>query len=439
MIDAAELTRKTKLLRDLVVERFRRQDHLYSSSLAGDQLPSITVSAFALQVLHEYREPLADLVYRAIVRAASDDPSGPWLSGPNHPPHTIAASWAIFAASRARLDALEDMEGAVTWLLGLQNARNGGWPHSSGGEPKPFQTALVLNALLGYLEKLEYDSLTTQLRSDQLTEAISAGIEYLTRHALSTASDALWLWDQVPKAPGICLATSGVSLHVAMKASSLDGFGYLRSPSVLAVAALAEAFRPGVLKEHKMRISSVTPDVLLWPQIEQSDPPHVYSYFTPLLALTFADASHKDPLHAPVYRSAIEECVRWVVYEYDPYSTSNTARGTWALVNALLVLRRASQIVAPSVSSGSQVVEALRRFAPDVTRDHREFDIICDEVDGSLKIRIPEPATLEQKWRELLDLVVEDVGKLLRLMTVVVERHPGSRLAREITQVLNAD
>ena len=430
------------MLRTRLLALKRDDDNLYPSNLAGDRQPSITVSALALQTLAEFREPLADLVYRAIVDAAQPLGSSgrPWPAQGGGPPHTVAAAWAVFACARYRLDAVHDMAQAVAWLLSLESEADGGWPHIEGGDTRPFHTALVLNALLAYRERLALVPLPPSEVSDPaLQTAIRRGFEYLTGRALSSASNSAgWFWDLRPQGSGVCLATSSLCLHVALKAASVDpGLRSLRMPACASLAAIACAMRPGTLGNQFLTIDRVEPAIPVWPQIGENEPSYWYSYFTPLLALTFADASLACQGAEQCYARAIHECVRWTVYDYDPDGTATNAKGAWGIAHALLVLRRTARVVTPTIAATSPIPQALRELGPLSVNEWAEFKILCDAVDPSLLGRVTSPATAESWWSDLVDQIARDASKMLRLLSVLCERHPESPSSKRIRDILS--
>lgn len=435
MVDTRALAERLEELHALLGS-LKRRDHLYPSNTEGDVRPSITVSSLVLQVLSEIGDPTADLVYRAIVAQANgNEPPGPWPAQGGGQPHTIAAAWAIFATSRARLDAVRDMVDPVAWLLTLQD--QGGWPHVDGARTRPFHTALVLNALLAYSDKMQFDTVKHAVVSHQrVMSAVEDGIDYLRKN-LSKATSSAWLWDARPRGDGVCLATSSLCLHVGLRASGLEGSEYLTDPTTRAIRMLAETLgRPETLRQTMHQLPDVERPVPLWPLVAENEPIYWYAYFTPLLALTFADAIHRDPDARPTYLAAIRECVRWTVEDYVPLGNNHSARGVWAVANALLVLRRAHTLAVPLGLERSEVALRLRNLGANLIADPGEFAIVCDSVDESIVSRIVTPATPESRWHQLIDQVASDPGKVLRLMVVVVDRYPASTVAREIASWL---
>lgn len=413
-------------LRDLLVSLRRPADDLYAPNFVGDKRPSVTVSAVALQVLSELTDPTADLVYRAIVKAANPNPEAeaPWSAQGGGPPHTVAASWALFAALRHRLDAVHDLAFAANWLMDVQ--QDGGWPHTRSGSPRPFHTALAVNALLAYRERLDLAGPPERGMAEDLDRAIADGVAFLER-SLSHATSELWFWDQMPGGGGICLASSSLSLHVLVKASSVMELRHLRAPALAALRAMAAAITPQALLRVRVTVAGVA--VETWPQIVENEPQYWYSYFTPLLAVTFSDALRLSP--DAVYLDATRECVRWILDDYEPGANHQSSKGAWGVANALLVLRRASVRETPPLA-GSSVLQDVERLAPTIVNEWQEFKIVCEGVDSALLGRITSPAAPETWWSELVTHLQNDLSRRMRLFALLLERYPGTELAYRI-------
>lgn len=420
----------------------RRADDLMSSNVDGDVRPSITVSSFALQALVELGDPTADLVYRAIVEARHPPPyegaAGPWLAQGGGPSHSIATSTAIFGSIRHRLDALRDVADAVEWLVGLQDVETGGWPYCAGRPSRPFHTAQVLNSLLQYSEKAHLAPDVAGELLPRTEQAIGRGVRYLTDNGLCPAPNGVWLWDQQPGSSRWCIATTGLSLHVLLKASRREGFQWLVAPTCQSLAELARGFRPNILDRTQIMLEiSGVPAAPTWPSVTENEPSYWYAYFTPLLALTFSDATKHDPQHRVAYEAAIFECVRWVLEEYEPDALRPNAKGVWAIAQAILVLKRSLIALAPASASSSSLVKQLLDAGPDVLlRDRSELGLLAQSAGGSVPGRLTAPATAEQSWAELVREAARDTISLLHLMEAIVSRHPGSKAASVVRDAL---
>jgi hypothetical protein len=434
VIDATKINKRREQLRQNLLE-LRQADNLYPSNLDGDSRHSFTVSSLALFALTELQDPTRDLVYRAIVASAQD---GTWpAQGEPQGSHTITAAWALFSCTRCRLDAVRDMAPTVVWLQGLQE-KGGGWPHTEGTDARPFHTALVLNALPSYREQLSFDSPDDQrVTSKSLTSSIEKGFDYLTKRSRSHAADTMWLWDVKAGGSGVCLGTSGLCLHVALRAATLKEFDYLRAPACQALALIANAMKPQALNSQYLQFTDEL-RARAWPTIELNVPNYWYAYFSPLMALTFAEAIAHDPANAATYRQGIEECIRWIVEEYEPLGNDHNAKGVWAIAHAVIVLERAGALSHPAEtrpSGGKATIAAqLRRLGPELTAVDGNFNMVCEAIDPSLKTKIPKEVSSQAQWSELIDQIDGKPAQLLRALSAVLDFYPGSKAADAIRQ-----